>query len=292
MLVGVKPRFLRKLITVSIYRTFKGPFVILHRFFPILAAISLAGCFPLEGEPASPNDVARGLIYHSVKYEVVLDGYVERRYTFHRPDGYATFTKQVNTSTGVTRETRVGKWRPAPGQVCYTWKTKNECKKVNKSEGKIVAEHGDVKYRDIGGTQRRNGMNVIEPPEIANAPSLGSVIAKSPIGAALRAYGKAVESVCGSGGCQGQATASKTPIPNSATNRPSAAVKTTGVQAGVKRIENWGTSPNGSSPQFKITCSNGTTHRYWRQGNEWSGPFGSVGLRTWDINRLAKDRCA
>ena len=37
------------------------------------------------------------------------------------------------------------------------------------------------------------------------------------------------------------------------------------ASAGVSKIERWGTSPDGSQPQYKITCTNGSTHRYWRQ---------------------------
>lgn len=61
--------------------------------------------------------------------------------------------------------------------------------------------------------------------------------------------------------------------------------------AGVRSIERYGTSPDGSSPQYKITCTNGSTHRYWWQSGEWWGPYGSVGLRNWSIEDIAQDRC-
>lgn len=258
----------------------------------LLTPVVLAGCLALEGEPAKPQEVATGLVYHSVHRKILFEGYLENQYIFHRPDGRATFFKQVNTAQGYSRETRVGTWKPAPGQVCYSWKSGNECKKVNMSSGKIVAEHGEVRYRDVGGTQRRNGLNVVEPPHIANASSLGAAIANSPIGDALRAYGKAVQAVCGSNGCQDEASGSTATSASKARSPSAASASSNSVAAPrVKRIENWGTSPDGSSPQYKITCGNGTTHRYWRQGGEWAGPFGTAGLRGLSIEDLAKKRC-
>lgn len=65
----------------------------------------------------------------------------------------------------------------------------------------------------------------------------------------------------------------------------------TGTTSGIAKIENWGKSPDGSSAQYKITCTNGTSHRYWRQSGEWYGPFGSAGFKNYSINDLAQKRC-
>jgi len=62
--------------------------------------------------------------------------------------------------------------------------------------------------------------------------------------------------------------------------------------AGVAKIVKWGTSPNGSTTQYKITCTNGSTHRYWWQNGEWYGSYGSVGLSSYDLNELAAYKCA
>ncbi|MEM8978231.1 MAG: hypothetical protein AAGD04_02005 [Pseudomonadota bacterium] len=166
----------------------------LIRLFALLSLFGLVACFSLEGEPASPKEVAAGLVYHTVQNDISFEGYRERKYIFHRPDGLASYSKQVNNAQGWTRETRVGKWQAGPGEVCYAWKDSNECKQVNKSEGKLVAEHGQVRYRDVGGTQSRNRLNVVEPPEIANAPSISQAIARNPnLTPLLKGLGKLAE---------------------------------------------------------------------------------------------------
>lgn len=160
----------------------------------ICLSLLLSGCFSLEGEPASQKEVLSGLLYNTVKEDVSFEGYRAVTYTFHRPDGLASFFEQINTSKGYTRETRVGNWSAQPGQVCYKWKESSSCKKVNISEGKTVAEHGDIRPRDIGGTQRRNRLNVIEPPRIANAKSISDAIASNPkLAPGLAILGKYVE---------------------------------------------------------------------------------------------------
>ena len=191
------------------------PFVALSRLFPrtrkvlllvflVLQGLVLTGCMTLPGEPAAPKDVALGLTYQSVHQKILYEGFLENRYIFHRPDGLATYFRQTNTAQGYTRETRVGKWSAQPGQVCYEWKSGSKCHAVHRNEGKLIAAHGDIRYRDVGGTQRRNGLNVIEPREIANAPSIGEAIARNPalqpVLRGLGAYVQASEAIYNSGG--------------------------------------------------------------------------------------------
>ena len=80
---------------------------------------------------------------------------------------------------------------------------------------------------------------------------------------------------------------------NTSGSKPSARqVQSRSGGTGRYKIEPYGRSRDGSSPQYKITCNDGTTHRYWRQGGEWHKAWlGAVGLSNWSIQQLAEDRC-
>lgn len=169
------------------------------RFFTVLSLLFLTGC--LAGEPANRAQIAQGLPDQSFVQNIAFEGFVNRRYIYHRPGGTVTTWEQTNDATGWRREQYVGSWSAHDGEVCYDLKDGRHCTAVNVDDGKLVSSAGELRRGDVGGTQAKNGVAVYQRPEIANAPSISEAIANNPIlSGAIGAYAKAAEAVGRSGG--------------------------------------------------------------------------------------------
>jgi len=292
----------------------------LSKILFLLSALILSGC----GEPLTKSEVEAKFTNSTVtklsreeRYSHLgsNDRSLGNRYIYHSTNGRAYYFK--NNDNGYRRKEN-GQWWAKEDKICYSMRitrAENHDGEQCSSAGVTVAwssfEKGDTKglaprhvstSRTVTAqanpprttqTGRCPGFNVLTgcpggfyDKVFKAAPS---VIA----GAAV--VGEIGNRVCGSGGCSGAVpsagASASSATGNSNSSSSNSSSTTTNATSGVRRIEDWGTSPDRSSPQYKITCNNNVTHRYWRQSGEWWGPFGAVGLRNWDINRLANDRC-
>lgn len=111
------------------------------------------------------------------------------------------------------------------------------------------------------------------------------------VGAAL-AGAKVIGNACSGGAC---ASSTVSPETKSSTRDVNARpANTSGSTRGVRRIEPWGRSPDGSSPQYKVTCTTRLSERYWQQGGQWysgTGFGGAIGRKGWKIEQLAENHC-
>ena len=69
-------------------------------------------------------------------------------------------------------------------------------------------------------------------------------------------------------------------------------VTTVVLMAGVQNIEKYSTTSRGATI-YKVTCSNGSTHKYFYIDGEWhKTTVGSIGHRNQSIRELAEWRCS
>lgn len=63
------------------------------------------------------------------------------------------------------------------------------------------------------------------------------------------------------------------------------------AHSAVEKIEKYGKSASGSQI-YRVTCTDGATHRYYWHGGEWrKAGLGSVGHKSKSLEELARWRC-
>ncbi len=203
------------------------------------------------------------------------DGYLNLR---SGPGSNYAIRRQMNHFTQVTVLQRQGKWV----------KVRHETGAVGWAFGKYLANSRPASRQTTTRKKANSGgydctgdiicaINNTPGGDVAAGVALG--------GAALLLKGLANSS--GSGGSASSSSSGSSKATTNSGSRKQAAA----ASGGSIKIENYGTSPNGLNRQYRITCPNGTKHRYWRQGNEWAGPFGTAGLGNKNIQQLAEYRC-
>ncbi len=266
--------------------------------FPLLglSLLSLVAC----GEPLTKQQVTEQFAGNTVSKLSRLKAYehlgsndpsLGTRHIYHANDGRAFYTK--NTPKG-WRRTDSGRWWANENEICYSMRATlaedhngKQCSSAQVEVAFSSFERGD--------TQKLTPRRVA--PKRTNNQSSGLGFSLSDV-ATIAGVGFAgatvfANVVCPSGNCSTPTASAPAPRSsgsgNSSASSPSSSAS---VSRGVKNIENWGRSPDGSSPQYKVNCTTRGSERYWQQGGQWySGTAGAIGKTGWTINRLATSHC-
>jgi len=262
-----------------------------------LSLLSVIAC----GEPLTKQQVTQQFAGHTVSKLSSLKAYehlgpndpsLGTRYIYHASDGRAFYSK--NTPKG-WRRTDSGRWWANENQICYSMRTTlaedhngKQCSSAQVEVAFSSFERGDTKKL----TPRRAA------PKRSNNQSSGLGFGWDKVatlaGVGLAGANLFANAVCPSGNCStpSGSTSSRSQSSGSSSNSASSSSSSASVSSGVKNIENWGHSPDRSSPQYKVHCTTRGSERYWQQGGQWySGTAGAIGKTGWEIEELAASHC-